>query len=58
MNLKELASTVADFEGKKHEASIGDIREILKILVQLDAYDQVPVMAILGAEILKELKQK
>jgi hypothetical protein len=32
MTLNELASLIANAEGKKHQASIGDVREILKIL--------------------------
>jgi hypothetical protein len=32
MTVNELASIIAKAEGKKHQASIGDIREILKIL--------------------------
>ena len=35
MTLNRLASQIAKFEGKKHQASIGDIREILKILINL-----------------------
>lgn len=34
MNLRQLASFIARQEGKKHQASIGDIREILRILVE------------------------
>lgn len=36
MTLNQLASVLAHAEGKKHQASIGDIREILKILVLMD----------------------
>jgi len=32
----ELASRVANLEGKKSQVKIGDIREILKILVQIE----------------------
>jgi hypothetical protein len=32
MNIKELATHVAKLEGKKHQASIGDVREIIGIL--------------------------
>jgi len=35
--MKTLASTLAKMEGKKHQASIGDIREILKLFVMLEA---------------------
>ncbi len=37
MTQKELVTRVAALEGKKHEASVGDIREILRILAQLEA---------------------
>jgi len=37
MTIKQLVSAVARLEGKKHEASVGDIREILSILVSLEA---------------------
>lgn len=35
MTMTKLASMIAKAEGKKHQASIGDIREILKILARL-----------------------
>lgn len=35
MTLNKLASIIAKHEGKKHEASVGDIREILKIFLDL-----------------------
>lgn len=35
MTLNKLASLIANKEGKKHQASIGDIREILKIYFEL-----------------------
>jgi len=35
MTLNQLASKIAKAEGKKHQATIGDIREILKIIVDL-----------------------
>ncbi len=37
MTLAKLASEIAKREGKKSQARIGDIREILKVLAQLDA---------------------
>ena len=47
MTLQNLASLIAHAEGKKHEASVGDIREILKLIVdmsaQADTDDQDPV---------------
>lgn len=39
MNLRKLASLIAKREGKKSQARIGDIREILKILIQLEIED-------------------
>ena len=35
MTFNKLASLIAKYEGKKHQASIGDIREILKIYFDL-----------------------
>jgi hypothetical protein len=34
-SMRKLASAIAKLEGKKHEASIGDVREILKIIKKL-----------------------
>lgn len=36
MTIGQLASQLAKREGKKSQARVGDIREILKILVQLE----------------------
>ncbi len=36
MTFQKLASAIAKREGKKSQVRIGDIREILKILVELD----------------------
>jgi len=38
-SIRELASKVAKLEGKKSETSIGNIREILKIVSDLIAQD-------------------
>jgi len=35
MTIKELVKHIATFEGKKHEASVSDIREIVGILSDL-----------------------
>ena len=35
-NLKELVAIVAKEEGKKHESSVGDVREIVSILSDLE----------------------
>lgn len=37
MTIQQLASAIAKREGKKSQARIGDIREILKIVCELDA---------------------
>lgn len=37
MTIQRLASLIAKAEGKKSKARIGDIREILKILVDIDS---------------------
>lgn len=36
MTKKELVKAIASLEGKKHQASVGDIREILTIIEQLE----------------------
>lgn len=36
MTLRKLASLIAKQEGKKHQASIADIREILKIIIYME----------------------
>lgn len=55
MSLRKLESAVAKAEGKKHEASIGDIREILAITVRLCGADK-ELRAALYAEIMKHRK--
>lgn len=63
MTLNKLASQIAKREGKKHQASIGDIREILKILVELEAEDIVAqkpqsiIFSLLGDEALKRAEK-
>jgi len=39
MKIKELVSHIAKQEGKKHEASIGDVREIIGILSDIFCYE-------------------
>jgi hypothetical protein len=39
MTLKELSSKLAKLEGKKHEASVGDVRELLAIICEELAQD-------------------
>lgn len=35
--LRALATAIAEREGKKHQASIGDVREILKVMIDICA---------------------
>jgi predicted transcriptional regulator len=35
-SINQWASIIAEYEGKKHQASVGDIREILRIIIYLD----------------------
>lgn len=41
LTLRTLASLIAKREGKRSQARIGDIREVLKIIAQLEAEDCV-----------------
>lgn len=46
MKLKELASLIAKREGKKSQARIGDIREILSILsdIRFDEGEEIDIL--------------
>lgn len=39
MTITQLATKIAKLEGKRHDAPIGDVREILKILVEICAQE-------------------
>lgn len=56
MTFNKLASLIAQQEGKKHQASIGDIREILKILMKLTGKD-IDVTLFLSNESLSRLNK-
>lgn len=43
MTLQKLASAIAKREGKKSQARIGDIREILKLICVMDIEDAATV---------------
>jgi hypothetical protein len=69
MTLNQLASLIAKREGKRSQARIGDIREILKILVLIDAEDCIarpdgddgPIHALVAAvekELVRARKKK
>lgn len=65
MTLNKLASMIAKREGKKSQARIGDIREILKLIVEIQAelldsdepFESWPSMAI-SEQALKRTKRK
>lgn len=64
MTLNQLASKIANLEGKKVQVSIGNLREILKIIVELelatsgeDMSKDSPVYAILEACDKLEMKR-
>ena len=58
MNFKELASKIAKAEGKKSEAKIGDIREILKLFFDIIAEEatQEEVLEFMKKEFAKRKK--
>lgn len=59
MTLRKLASEVAKIEGKKSQARVGDIREILNIICQLEAESLAAhIEGPVGAIILKAEKIK
>jgi hypothetical protein len=48
MKVRDLANTIAKQEGKTHQASVGDVREILKItLTELAALSVTDLGALL-----------
>jgi hypothetical protein len=53
MTLRGLASKIAKLEGKKSQARIGDIREILKIFFQIYSEDQLAVTELVALEVDK-----
>lgn len=50
--LNKLASEICKREGKKSQAKVGDVREILKILTQMILKDEAPALDFLN-EVLK-----
>ena len=57
MTLQQLASKISKIEGKKSQAKIGDIREILKIIVQIDATQGDAILCLIKAS-TKEINKK
>lgn len=58
MTMQQLASAIAKREGKKHQASIGDIREILRIIVDLQWEYEDPLGTIQKAVDRRERSRK
>lgn len=58
MNIKELASIIAKKEGRKHQASIGDVRELLGIICDLYYNDPIQLIDLLGKHGQKRAKKK
>lgn len=56
--MKKLASLIAYKEGKKHQASIGDIREILSILADIEIQQPGLVLSELGKAIQARKKKR
>lgn len=61
MTIRKLASLIAFKEGKKSEARIGNIREILKVLVTLEVESQdmeTSPLETLAVQVKKQLLAK
>lgn len=55
--MRKLASLIAKREGKKHQASIADIREILKILIELEIETEGQVSIAINSAAIKILEK-
>lgn len=58
MEIKKLASKIAKSEGKKSQATIGDIREILSILADMSFESPEPLDAIMHLGIVRAKLKK
>lgn len=61
MTFANLAKAIAHAEGKKHEASIGDVKEILSILSRMMAMSEEPEKCLMknGQRLVnKEIKSR
>lgn len=47
LDFKELASRIALCEGRKHQASIGDVREILSLLMKMIKKNPIEILKVL-----------
>jgi len=50
MTPNSLASRIAKSEGKKHEASIGDVREIVRLIIEIAITDMEDFVTMMGVE--------
>lgn len=57
MTLQKLATKLAKLEGKKVEVSIGNIREVLKLLVQLEVEARLQLGVDLPSEVIQALNE-
>jgi hypothetical protein len=57
VTLQKLATKLAKLEGKKVEVSIGNIREVLKLLVQLEVEARLQLGVDLPSEVIQALNE-
>ena len=57
-SLKELTAEIAKLEGKKHESSVGDVREIIAVLSDLDHQTEGQVSALIAKNGARRAKKK
>jgi hypothetical protein len=57
VTLQKLATKLAKLEGKKVEVSIGNIREVLKLLVQLEVEARIQLGVDLPSEVIQALNE-
>lgn len=60
MTVAKLASIIAKREGKKHQASVGDVREILKIFLDMMTEEEhmEAISETINSEIDKRIEKK
>jgi hypothetical protein len=57
LNLNKLAKLITDIEGKKTQVNIAQVKEILKIMIELQA-QYIEVYQVMNEAILKQAKKK
>jgi hypothetical protein len=58
MRMRDLASVLAKREGKKHEATVGDVREVLSLLCDVLAEEQAADSAATLITVAREVKKR